>query len=278
MHTPPIAHFGTTICESPPAVGTAQREAPIEGALASTLEFLETLGFVPGLENFYEGVGRQYIWRRGKPSDVDYVEQDNFTSYTAAPRPRTPGPRVGDTVFRVTHRQPRDVLRRLVGDGLAEVERPAEEEDFLAGDRDWLLVRAPNGQCYEFGPTQPTPAENHSVYVWTPSPELDAASANYERHFGLLKQSEREDFHGIGSVRRLARSDPGVTIGLLHDPGAGLAPRWTEDIFQEAGYSHFRLGAPDKSATEGSNRQAFPPAGDVAFVYFENSYLELVQI
>ena len=109
-----------------------------------------------------------------------------------------------------------------------------QEKDFLAGDRDWLLVRAPNGQCYEFGPTQPTPAENHSVYVWTPSPELDAVSANYERHFGLLKQSEREDFHGIGFVRRLARSDPGVTIGLLHDPGAGLSPRWTDDIFQEA--------------------------------------------
>ena len=89
--------------------------------------------------------------------------------------------------------------------------------------------------------------------------------------------AQTEDFHGIGKVTRLTRDEPGLTIGLLHAGTQGLAERWTDDIFKEAGYSHFRLGALDKPVTEAATRQAFPAGGDVSFVYFEDSYLELVQ-
>ena len=53
--------------------------------------------------------------------------------------------------------------------------------------------------------------------------------------------------------------------------------RWSDDIFLEAGYSHFRLGAVDMPRTVQATREAFPQGGDVAFVYFADSYLELVQ-
>ena len=69
-----------------------------------------------------------------------------------------------------------------------------------------------------------------------------------------------------------------MSIGLLHRPSEALAPRWSNDIFKEAGYAHFRLGAPDKAVAQAAAKEAFPAAGDVSFVYFEDSYLELVQI
>ena len=47
---------------------------------------------------------------------------------------------------------------------------------------------------------------------------------------------------------------------------------------KEAGYSHYRMGSPDMAHTESVTRQAFPKGGDVAFVYFRESYLELVQV
>ena len=112
--------------------------------------------------------------------------------------------------------------------------------------------------------------------MWTPDDRLDDVAARYAEHFGL-KPTGTEGFHGIGRVMRLTRAEPGLTIGLLHASTNGLAERWTDDIFKEAGYSHFRLGALDKPATEAATRQAFPAGGDVSFVYFEDSYLELVQ-
>jgi len=276
MGTPAIAHFGTTIIEAAPDTEIDQKQVPITGALGNTLEFLRILGFQPAMENMYPGVGRQYIWRRGDIGDVDYIEQDNFTSYGAVPRPATDGPRAGDTIFRMTHADPVSVFQKLEAAGLVEVSDKAQREAFVDGNKAWLLIRGPNGQHYEFGPTQPTVAGNHTVYVWTPDDRLDDVAGNYAQHFGLMP-AQTENFHGIGKVTRLTRDEPGLTIGLLHAGTQTLAERWTDDIFKEAGYSHFRLGALDKPVTEAATRQAFPAGGDVSFVYFEDSYLELVQ-
>ncbi len=278
MGTPAIAHFGTTIIEEAPDEGVDQKQVPITGALADTLQFLEIFGFEPAMENMYPGMGRQYIWRRGRMEDVDYIEKDSFTSYAAVSRPRSPGPRVGDTVFRLTHADPVGVLRELDAKGLVRVHDEPQREAFLGGARAWLLVTGPDGQLYELGATQPTVADNHTVYIWTADERLEAVSRSYAEHFGLQPSTgSAEDFHGIGQVLRLRRDTPGLTIGLLHRSVDGLAERWSDDIFKEAGYSHFRLGALDKPVTEAATRQAFPPGGDVSFVYFEDSYLELVQ-
>ncbi len=276
MKTPAIAHFGTTILESAPAAGTRQQDVPVDGVLADMLAFLGVLGFEPSVENFYEGVGRQYIWRRGSVGDVDYVEQDNFTSYVAERRPKTEGPRVGDTIFRMTHADPRNVYQELVTKSLVQAVNSDQAAAFIADEQDWLLIEAPNAQIYELGATAQAAADNHVIYVWTETARLDDVAQSYGTHFGT-QRGKTEDFYELGKVLYLRREEPGLTIGLLHDPAQELAPRWTDDIFKEAGYAHFRLGAIAKSETEQSTRQAFPGAGDVSFVYFEDSYLELVQ-
>lgn len=275
MATPSIAHFGTTIIEAPPAQDVEQRQVPITGALKDTLRFLEVFGFEPFVENFYPGMGRQYIWRRGVPGDVDYIEKDNFTSYQAVQRPASDAPRVGDTVFRLTHADPVAVWQQWRSEGLVEPLSAADVERFVAGDASWLLLRGPDGQVYELGPTQGDAASNHCIYIWTAADSADDTAAAYTEHFGVLP-CEESDFHGVGRVRLLRREQPGVTIGLICPP-AKLAERWTDDIFLEAGYSHFRMGALDKARTLETSREAFPPGGDVAFVYFQDSYLELVQ-
>tara|TARA_A100001037_G_scaffold306672_2_gene353892 strand:+ start:6699 stop:7535 length:837 start_codon:yes stop_codon:yes gene_type:complete len=275
MATPSIAHFGTTIIEAPPPEGVEQRDVPIEGALKNTLRFLEIFGFQPLIENFYPGMGRQYIWRRGEPGDVDYIEKDNFTSYRAEQRPANERPRVGDTVFRLTHSDPVGMWLKWCEEGLVRAADDAIAEDFVAGRTEWLLLTGPDGQHYELGPTQPTAAQNHLIYVWTAKADLEDVAIAYREHFGL-EQGGREDFHGLGQVRLLRRAEPGVTVGLICRDD-DVEPRWTDDIFVEAGYSHFRLGAVDMARTVDATREAFPSAGDVAFVYFKDSYLELVQ-
>jgi len=277
MGTPAIAHFGTTIIERAPGDGVDQKQVPITGALADTLRFLEILGFQPAIENMYPGMGRQYIWRRGRAGDVDYIEKDNFTSYAAVSRPASGCPRVGDTVFRLTHADPIYILRTLDAEGLVQVHDDEQRQAFLAGSSNWLLLTGPDGQQYELGATQPTMADNHTVYIWTDDERLEAVCRRYAEHFGLEPTGSAEDFHGIGQVLRLRRESPGLTVGLLHRSATGLAERWSDDIFKEAGYSHFRLGALDKPVTEAATRQAFPPGGDVSYVFFEDSYLELVQ-
>ena len=276
MGTPAIAHFGITISEAPAPAGVDQRTIAITGALQGQLEFLRVLGFQPHIENFLPGIGRQYIWRRGSVGDVDYIEQDNFTSYTATARPATAGPRQGDAIFRLTHRDPISVFRTLRAQGLIEVDA-TQAAEFEHRDRDWILLSAPSGQRYELGATAPTAAGNHVAYVWTAAADVSRVQAEYQAHFGLI-HSAAQDFHGLARVELLTRDAPGATVGLLHSPTtAALSPRWSEDIFAEAGYPHFRLGAIDKLGTEATARQAFPPGGDVSYVYFADSYLELVQ-
>jgi hypothetical protein len=274
MATPSIAHFGTTIVESAPPEGSNQAEVPITGALRDTLRFLEIFGFEPLMENFYPNMGRQYIWRRGDPADADYIEKDNFTSYRAEQRPHGVEPRVGDTIFRMTHRDPLGVWQAWQAEGLGEALLDAALEEFVQGKASWLLLRGPDGQVYELGPTQADAASNHCVYVWTAPDAVVAAADAYCGHFGL-ERGEVRDFHGLGQVQMLHRESPGVTVGLVY--AAQVAERWSDDIFLEAGYSHFRLGALDMARTQQETREAFPQGGDVAFVYFEDSYLELVQ-
>jgi hypothetical protein len=276
MGTPSIAHFGTTIVESPPPQGVAQKDVPLDGILGDMLSFLKILGFTPGMENYYEGIGRQYIWSRGTVNDVDYVEQDNFTSYVAEERPIASAPRVGDTIFRLTHSEPRSVLKQLLDEKLAQPLAGEDSEQYLRGESQWLLLKAPNGQTYQFGETQTACADNHVVYIWTEAARVKDIADNYERCFGFRQTGDIE-FHDVAHALMLRREEPGMSIGLLHRPNEALAPRWSDDIFKEAGYAHFRLGAPDKVVAQTASREAFPAAGDVSFVYFEDSYLELVQ-
>jgi hypothetical protein len=279
MASPSIAHFGTTIIEAPPPREVPQREAPIAGDLAHTLRFLSILGLEPLIENMYEGIGRQYIWSRGTPRDADYLEVDSFTSYRAVPREPADCPRIGDTVFRITHPQPLDVYARWQAEGLVEPVGPeGEAAAFLAGTQPWILIRGPQGQLFEFGCSTPERAQNHAVYVWTDPARLEETAAAFAREFDLRVVGD-EDFHGQARVRLLTRPRPGITLGLLTPlPGERVAPRWSEDIFLEAGYSHFRLGSFDKARTRRASREAFPDGGDVSFVYFADSYLELVQV
>jgi len=279
MGSPAIAHYGTTIIEAPPPAGSLQRDIPHTGALAGTLRLLEILGFEPLIENMYEGVGRQYIRRRGRITDPDYIEFDAFTSYRAVERPASDRPRVGDTIFRITHRTPAQVFETARREGLVTAAgNPSDAKSFMAGARDWLLVRGPNGQLMEFGPTQPTRAGNHTIYIWTDPASLQATSGDFQAQFGLC-EAGTFDFHGIGNGLWLRRDRPGITIGLLTPlPGERIDPRWTDDIFREAGYSHYRMGSPDKARTLGASHEAFPDGGDVSFVYFRDSYLELVQV
>jgi hypothetical protein len=276
MATPCIAHYGTTIIESAPPDGVDQRTVPIEGQLADTLQFLELFGFEPLMQNFYPGMGRQYIWHRGAPTDVDYLEKDNFTSYRAQQRPSSPGPREGDTVFRLPHADPIGVYQSWRAHDLGTPLSKSAEAAFLAGEQDWLLLNGPDGQLYELGPSQSNKCDNHRIYVWTADARVDEVAAAYAEHFGL-KSIGAESFHELGRVRLLSRGTPGVSLGLLFDSPAGVQPRWTDDIFVEAGYSHFRLGALDKTTTQSGSDEAFPAAGDVGFIHFQNSYLELVQ-
>lgn len=279
MPSPSIAHYGTTIIEVLPPAEAVQREIPHTGDLAGMLRLLTLFGFEPLIENMYPGMGRQYIRRRGKITDPDYIEFDAFTSYTAIERPATDGPRVGDTIFRITHHSPVEVFRSARREGLVTpVSTRADIDAFELGDCDWILVRAPNGQCLEIGPTQPDRAGNHTIYVWTDPDALEATALDFTAQFHMQRVGSF-DFHGLGKGLSLRRARPGITIGLITPlPGHRIEPRWSDDIFREAGYSHYRMGSPDKGATLRVSRQAFPDGGDVSFVYFRDSYLELVQV
>jgi hypothetical protein len=279
MGTPSIAHFGTTLTEDQPPAGADYHAHPRTGDLARTLEFLGLFGFKTLMENMYEGLGRQYIWSRGTQDDVDYVEKDTFTSFAAVSRPATDMPRIGDTFFRMSHEDPIGIYTTLKEKGLVDHIGSADQEAaFLAGEADSVIYMGPDGQRYELCGTLPTVAENHTVYICTDPARLDEIHADFASEFGLTPVGT-EDFYGYATAHLLRREDPGITIALLTPAqGTSLEPRWTEDIFKEAGYSHYRLGSPDMAHTESVTREAFPKGGDVAFVYFHDSYLELVQV
>jgi hypothetical protein len=279
MRTLPIPHYGTTLIESPPPDGVAQAEVPLTGMLARTDRFLRLAGFELAIRNLYPGAGRQYIYRRGAHTDADYMEKDSFTSYTAEPPPAIGAPRVGETIFRFPHREPRALWSTWRGEGLVSaLLGPKAESAFLGGDAKGLLFRGPDGQRYELTESAARVAENFAVFVWTDPGQLAATIDAYAKEFAIARAGDAESFYAIATLHRLVRSEPGVTIGLLTPlPGARIAPRWRNDIFGEAGYSHFRLGAPDKARVAANNKQAFPSTGDVSYVMFHEAYLELVQ-
>lgn len=271
-----IAHFGTTLIETPPPADADQASIPMTGDLARTDQFLRMLGAEIYIRNMYPGVGRQYIYRRGSLTDPDYFEKDTFTSYIAEPVPDTGRPRAGETIFRIPHAQPVQIARELIEQAL--IEPLSSIDDFLHGDTATLLFVGPDRQQYELAPTAARRADNHRVYIWTSHQNLPDHIAAYEQHFNL-RLTGREDFYAMGTAHVLVRDDPGMTVVLLTAQEGDVAPKHSFDIFKDAGYSHFRLGAPDKQAALAASREAFPDGGgQVSFVHFNNSYLELVQI
>lgn len=280
MRTPAIPHFGTTLWEAPPAPGASQADVPLTGMLGDTDRFLRLAGFEPLIRNLYPGVGRQFIYCRGQIGDADYLEKDCFTSYSAQFPPAVARPRVGETIFRFPHPEPRALYRAWQDAALVTPLLGASAEAaFFAGDSAALLVRGPDTQRYELVQSAPSRHENHAVFVWTDPAELAATLDAYAKQFAIEPAAPPASYHGIATLHRLVRREPGVTIGLLTPlPGETIAPRWRDDIFQEVGYSHFRLGSADKTHVIERNKQAYPATGDVSYVMFRESYLELVQI
>lgn len=283
MATPPIPHFGTTLYEVAPPEGTDQSSIPFTGMLERTDRFLRMLGAEIMIRNYYGPLGRQYIYRRGEMSDPDYFEKDSFTSYTGQFPPRVDRPRIGDVIFRVVHHDARGVYRDLLREDLVRPIGPeGDEARFLAGEQPGLLVEGPDTQRYELCQSFGNKLDNHAIFIWT-NPEADILRAtirDYASQFDLVDRvGTRRDFHGIGEVTLLTRLSPPVTIGLLTPyEGQEIAPRWTDDIFKQVGYSHFRLGSPRKEYVKSHNREVFPDTGDVSYVLFREAYLELVQL
>jgi hypothetical protein len=285
MATPAIPHFGTTLYEvAPPADTTPgeQSEIPFTGQLERTDRFLQALGMECYIRNMYgPSVGRQYIYRRGALGDLDYFEKDSFTSYSARFAPPSPAPRIGDILFRVVHKQVRDVYRDLLRDDLVRPIGPdGEESAFLAGEARSLLVMGPDDQRYELSEVGPTFVDNHAIFIWTDPARLPDTIRGYAVEFDIVDRvGHREDFHGLGEVTLLTRLENPVTIGLLTPyPGDPIAPRWTDDVFAHVGYSHFRLGSPRKDFVRTHHREMFPETGDVSYVLFNEAYLELIQL
>lgn len=270
--TPCLAHYGTTLAEAP-IPDDELATAPLTGQVAETHRFLDLLGFEPLVTNLYPGLGRQWIRRRGRRGEPGYVEKDSFSSFTAVHRPPTDDgrPRVGDAVFRLPERDPSRMLARLVDEGLA---RP-----YLGVLDEWFL--GPDEQAYELAPVSDDPAANRVISIWTDPATVERISGRYAELFGFAVV-DRDAAVGDGRARAhvLRREDRGAcTIRLLVPAdGSAPAPRWTEDIFAEVGYPHFRLGAPSRSAVKAVAPEVFPDTGDVSYVLFEHAYLELVEL
>jgi hypothetical protein len=285
MATPAIPHFGTTLYEEAPDPDiTPEQQAaiPFTGQLARTDRFLTVLGMECYIRNMYgPNVGRQFIYRRGKLGDLDYFEKDSFTSYSAAEAPPSDRPRVGDVIFRVVHRDVREVYRQLLAEELVRPVGPeGEEARFLAGEERGILVIGPDEQRYELAEVGDTFIENHAIFIWTDPARLVDTVRSYAVEMDLVDRvREKLDFHGLGEVTLLTRIANPITIGLLTPyPGETIAPRWTDDIFAQVGYSHFRLGSPRKDFVRAHHREVFPETGDVAYVMFNEAYLELIDL
>ena len=270
-----IAHFGTTLIEPRPSEGEDQAAIPMTGDLGRTDEFLRILGAVICIKNMYP-FGRQFIYKRGEVIDPDYFEKDTFTSYTAVPLPETDSPRVAETIFRLPHRDARQIAASLVDRAL--INPLSGYDDFVNGSSPALFFIGPDRQQYELIESSRIRHKNHRIYIWTDEKNLENHKSGYEKNFNIRFQGT-EDFYGFATAHLLVREDPGVTIALLTLKKGELSPKHSFDIFKDAGYSHFRLGSPDKSQVLVNAEEAFPDGGGpVAYVHFQNSYLELVQI
>lgn len=270
-----IAHFGTTLIESPPEEGIDQLTIPMTGDLGRTDEFLRTLGAEIYIKNMYP-FGRQFIYKRGDHEDPDYFEKDTFTSYTAETLPKTDTPRIGETIFRITHPEPQQIAATLMEKDL--IKPLSSFEDFASKKVATLFFMGPDQQQYELAQSSPTRHENHRVYIWTDQADLENHKQAYADNFDT-RFSKTEDFYGLGTAHLLVREEPGITVALLTLNEGAISPKHSFDIFKDAGYSHFRLGAPDKKRVLENSDEAFPDGGGpVAFVHFQNSYLELVEI
>ena len=281
MATPPIPHFGTTLYEDAPPEGADQAAIPFSGMLARTDRFLKLLGAECFIQNFYGPLGRQYIYRRGKIGDLDYFEKDSFTSYTARFAPKVPSPRVGDVVFRVVHSDVRSVYRQMLAEDLIRPIGPdGDEERFLDGAAPSVLIIGPDDQRYDLSAVAGSVLENHAIFIWTDPARLADTVRQYAVQMDLVDRAgAKQDFHGIGEATVLTRLSNPVTIGLLTPYSGGrVAPRWTDDIFSQVGYSHFRLASPRKQYVLTHNQQVFPDTGDVSYVLFNEAYLELIQL
>jgi hypothetical protein len=270
-----IAHFGTTLIEPRPSEGEDQAAIPMTGDLGRTDEFLRILGAVICIKNMYT-FGRQFIYKRGEVIDPDYFEKDTFTSYTAVPLPETDSPRVAETIFRLPHRDARQIAASLVDRAL--INPLSGYDEFVNGSSPALFFIGPDRQQYELIESSRVRHKNHRIYIWTDEKNLENHKSGYQKNFNIRFQGT-EDFYGFATAHLLVREDPGVTIALLTLKKGELSPKHSFDIFKDAGYSHFRLGSPDKSQVLVNAEEAFPDGGGpVAYVHFQNSYLELVQI
>ena len=269
-----IAHFGTTLAETAPAQDEDQNITSISGDLKRTDEFLKIMGAEVYITNLYP-FGRQFIYKRGEPADPDYFEKDTFTSYSATPIAETETPRIGETVFRLPHRSATKVAALLNDKGL--IEPLSDYNGFITEASSTLLFLGPDKQKYELIQSNNMQHINHRVYVWTDENDLKDHKDGYAENFDLEFQ-DTEDFYGFGIAHLLVREEPGVTIALLTPKTGHLSPKHSFDIFGDAGYSHFRLSAPNKSLALLNSVEAFPDGGGpVAYVHFQNSYIELVQ-
>ena len=272
--TPCLAHYGTTLAEEAPPAGTSLADLPVTGQVASSLAFADALGMTLLSNNLYDGVGRQWIFGRGDRSDPDYFEKDQFSSFIASTIPALRSPRVGDTVFRLP-------LRGLTA-GREHLDRLLRAPSWApGGGSDGRLVLGPDDQVYELTESSDDRVDNRVISVWHPPAEIDGAVDAFQRWFGFELVEHEADFHGLGRAAVLRRADPAITIQLVRC--APVAPRWTsgsvrDDIFRQVGYSHFRLGAPSKQAVQAVSETVFADTGDVSYVMFEESYLELVTL
>ena len=269
--TPCLAHYGVTVAEPAVADDELQSAAP-GGKAADGLAFLQFLGFEPLYTNLYAGIGRQWILRRGERGDDGYVERDLFTSFRAGTVEAagiSPA-RVGDAVFRLTVTDPAATLEELTERGWAE--------PYLGvlGP----LFRGPDEAVYELAPISGDEAADRTVSLWTDPSTIDDAIATWSHVFGFEVVDKDADFHGVARAVVLRRDGDGaITLQLLVPADGGpLAERVTDDIFAQAGYPHFRLGASDKPAALAVGETVFPDTGDVSYVLVEGAYLELVEL
>jgi len=245
------------------------------GDLGRTDEFLRTIGAEIYIKNMYP-FGRQFIYKRGEVTDPDYFEKDTFTSYTAVPPPESDLPRVAETIFRLPHRDARQMAVLLVDQGL--IKPLSNYDEFVNGNSPALFFVGPDRQQYELMESSKFRHKNHRIYIWTDDKDLESHKSGYAQNFDIRFEGT-EDFYGIGTAHLLVRKDPGVTIALLTPKNGEVSPKHSFNIFKDAGYSHFRLGSPNKSLVLNNAEEAFPDGGGpVAYVHFQNSYLELVQI